>query len=105
MKYWSEVTPDMMSDEEKIDDSYVRHPPSFRSERFNKFIQKLDDRLANMPGSHPRYSRRLGSPIETGAPEHAKSWMINKDFPGDEAEDEVENGNSDSDCSASDNED
>ena len=43
-KYWSAVTAEMMSEEEKVDDTYmyVRYPPSYRSERLNKFIQKLD---------------------------------------------------------------
>ena len=66
----------MLSDEEKVGDTYVRHQPSFRSERLNKFIQKLDERIENMPTTHPRHHRVLGSPIVTPVPEHAKPWML-----------------------------
>ena len=44
-RHWKEVTPEMMSDEERVGDKYVRHPPSFRSEKVSKFIEKLDSRL------------------------------------------------------------
>ena len=30
---WKEVTPEMKSDEERVGDKYVCHPPSFRSEK------------------------------------------------------------------------
>ena len=76
MKYWSEVTPDMMSDEEKDGETYFRHQPSFRSTRFNNFIEKLDERIEKMPTSHPRHTRILGSPVEMATPKNAKPWMI-----------------------------
>ena len=28
---WADVTPEMMSDEERDEEIYVRHPPSYRS--------------------------------------------------------------------------
>ena len=30
-QYWSDITADMMLDEEKQGDVYIRHPPSYRS--------------------------------------------------------------------------
>lgn len=66
----------MLSDEEKVGDTYVRHQPSFRSERLNKFIQKLDERIDNTPTTHPRHPRLLGSPVARPVPEHAKPWML-----------------------------
>ena len=65
-----------MSDEEKVGDTYVRHPPAYRSDRLNRFIQKLDDRLNSTPSHHARHSRILGSPIEKPVHPRAKSWMI-----------------------------
>lgn len=76
MKYWSQVTPDMLSDEEKVGDTYVRHQPSYRSERLKRFIEKLDKRLEDTATSHPRHVRVLGSPVQKTPPEHAKPWMI-----------------------------
>ena len=32
------ITPEMMSDEEKVGDKWIRRPPSYRSEQFTKFI-------------------------------------------------------------------
>ena len=61
---WAEVTPDLMSEEEKEGDVYVRHPPSHRSDSSNKFIKKLDQQLDSKMDRkrHPRLRRRLGSP-------------------------------------------
>jgi len=44
--YWMDITPDMMSDEEKINDVYVRHPPSYHSEKFHNYLIKLDKHVA-----------------------------------------------------------
>ena len=41
-KFWVDVTADMMSEEERVGDRYVRHPPSYRSQKRSKFIMKLD---------------------------------------------------------------
>lgn len=35
---WAEITPDLMSEEEKEGDVYIRHPPSYRSDSLNRFI-------------------------------------------------------------------
>lgn len=66
----------MMSDEEKVGDTYVRHPPAYRSERLNRFIQKLDSCLDSTPSRHARHTRVLGSPVEKRIPARAKSWML-----------------------------
>ena len=75
-KYWSDVTAEMMSDEEKDGDTYVRHPPAYRSDQLNRFIEKLDSRLESTPSRHARHARVLGSPIQKLAPAGAKSWML-----------------------------
>lgn len=78
-KYWADVTADMMSDEEKIGDEYVRHQPSFRSDRLNRFIQKLERRLESTRSMHARHARVLGS-----SNSKAKSWMIKSMEPVEE---------------------
>ena len=42
--HWKDVTADMMSGEERVGDIYVCQPPSYRSEKFHKFLMKLDER-------------------------------------------------------------
>ena len=44
MTFWASITPDMMSDEEKRGTKYIRHQPCYQSDRFNAFMQKLDER-------------------------------------------------------------
>ena len=82
----------MMSDEEKSGESYVRHQPSYRSERFNKFIQKLDERLENMPSQHPRHTRVLGSPVAKAIPQNAMTWMLAPDSQPPLTEDQETGG-------------
>ena len=59
--YWKDVTPDMMSDEEKQGDVFIHHQPSYRS---TKFLNKLDQRAAAKSSYQPRASRELGSPAK-----------------------------------------
>ena len=75
---WAEVSPDLISEEEKEGDVYVRHPPSHRSDSLNKFIKKLDQRLDSKMDrkTHPRLGRRLGSPRDKTVPPGCKKWMI-----------------------------
>ena len=40
-----------MSDEEKVDDTFVRHRPNYRSAKLNKFIDKLDARYEKKRGN------------------------------------------------------
>ena len=51
----------MMSNEERMSDIYLRHPPSYRSEKFHKFLMKLDERAAAKSNSHSRFKRQEGS--------------------------------------------
>ena len=66
----------MMSDEEKVGETFVRHPPAYRSDRLNAFINKLDARLSKTTSSHARHPRVLGSPVTKKVPSAAKSWMV-----------------------------
>jgi len=85
-KFWADVTADMMSEEERVGDVYVRHPPHYRSEKLNKFIRKLDERASKKSKSHARFSRKEGSPRKLPIPKHAKQWMIQAKPPQDEVE-------------------
>ena len=77
--YWCDVSAEMMSEEEKIGDNYVRHPPSYRSKKMNEFIQVLDGRAEKKGSTHPRIGRVLGSPRNGAVPSGAKSWIVRKD--------------------------
>ena len=65
-----------MSDEEKRGDVYVRHRPEYRSDRFNSFIDKLDERCDKKSSHHARFKRCVGTPSKTPQPVHVKSWMV-----------------------------
>ena len=81
-QYWSDITADMMSDEEKQSDVYIRHPPLYRSSTLTKFIEKLDSRseAKNGNNSHPRQKRQLGTSIDAPVPLKAKNWMLKSEF-------------------------
>ena len=72
---WKNVTAEMMSDEEKCDDTYVRHQPEYRSEKFTSFLNKLDERCSKKQTSHARYKRSIGSPSKTVPPTGIEKWM------------------------------
>lgn len=67
----------MMSDEEKEDDTYIRHPLDYRSDALNNFITKLDARC-DKELTHSRGQHTLGSPRKIHIPQRAKKWMIKK---------------------------
>ena len=75
-KYWSDVSAEMMSEEQKVADKYIRHPPLYRSQRLNEFVDKLDHRLSKCLSDRPRISRILGSPHKPTPPMNAKKWTI-----------------------------
>ena len=77
-KLWVDITPDMMSEEEKCNDTYIRHPPSYRSKAVEKFLTKLDTRCEQQMSTHPRVKRLLGSPRKLRVPRHAKGWVMKK---------------------------
>ena len=80
-KLWQMITPDMMSDEEILGDVYIRHPPTYRSDKLNKFLSALDQRAekSHAKTAHPRIARQLGSPVTRPAPVHAKKWMTKQE--------------------------
>ena len=45
---WSEVSPEMMSDEEREGEGYVCHQPHYRSRSLNSFIKKLDSTIKTL---------------------------------------------------------
>ena len=76
-KFWKDVKPEFMSDEEKINDNtYVRHPPLYRSDRFTRFLKKLDERADKTLKKHARFERREGSPRDIPPPDGAKMWLL-----------------------------
>ena len=77
MAVWSTITPEMMSDEEKDGDMYIRHPPSYRSQNF---LCKLDERADKTnTKSHARFQRKKGSPRMKTPPVNLKKWMKKND--------------------------
>ena len=89
---WADVTPNMMSEEEKDGDFYIRHQPSYRSNTLNKFIKKLDQRLeADINRKkHPCLLRTLGSPHKQHVPLKCKKWTEEADDTGDSAQEPQE---------------
>ena len=67
-----------MSDEEKREEVYVRHPPFYRSDALTKFISKLNKRCDKKMSTHPRVKRNVGSPAKTPTPANAKKWTVKK---------------------------
>ena len=65
-----------MSDEEKVGETFVRHPPTYRSDRLNAFVNKPDKRLSKLTTGHARHPRVLGSPVTKSVPASAKPWMV-----------------------------
>ena len=89
---WAHITVEMMSDEEKDGDCFIRHPPSYRSEKLSKFLQKLDERADNKnKAGHARFSRRVGSPWTKPLPAGARKWMIAEEQIGLHSSSETEN--------------
>ena len=66
----------MMSDEEKRGDTYVRHQPEYRSDKFTEFLDKLDERCSKKQTSHSRYKRCIGTPTKKSAPSGIQKWMV-----------------------------
>ena len=64
-KYWQDVLPCMMSDEEERGDEYIRHPPVYRSEVLSSFISKLDSRCDKAQKTQPCKKQILGSPLQS----------------------------------------
>ena len=84
----------MMSDEEKRGTKYIRHQPCYRSDRFNSFMQKLDERNEK-ESLHARFIREIGSPVEKQIPPNAKPWMLWSADNADNTESGTVNSNED----------
>ena len=69
-----------MSDEERSGDSYIRHPPSYRSKALSDFITKLDARLDKEKKIHPRLMCMQGSPHKKSIPMKFKKWTVKKEL-------------------------
>lgn len=96
----------MMSDEEKRDEIYVRHQPTYRSDTLNAFIKKLDKRSAEASTSHAKFPRVVGTPTKKAIPPSTKKWIVKQmsaspkatDVDGDETHAREQDGqHSDSD--------
>ena len=77
---WADVLPEMMSDEELVEDFYVRHPPLYRSSALSDFINKLEARLGKEKSIHYRLERRPGCAVEKPVPSRFKKWTIKKEL-------------------------
>ena len=72
-KLWDEITPDMMTEEESEEEKgFVRHRQSWRSNVFNRFMDKLDNRRNQKTLAKPR---ELGEQVERLPPICVKKWM------------------------------
>lgn len=79
-KRWNSISPEMMSDEEKRGSVYIRHQPEYRSETFNLFMNKLDERSCKQGSVHARFQREIGSPVKLPVPVGIKTWMLKKEY-------------------------
>ena len=71
---WVDVSPEMISVEEKVGEMYIRQPPVYQSQSLDKFISKLDICLdSGKNNKHPRADRKLGSPHTKPIPVRCKS--------------------------------
>ena len=66
------MTVDMMSDEEKRGDMYVRHQPSYRFDVLNAFIKNID-RSAAYGSFHAKFQRYSDNVC---VPSSAKRWIV-----------------------------
>ena len=89
-KIWESVTADMMSEEEKRGETYVRHQPEYRSDKFTSFINKLDERYYKKKSVHARYKRSVGTPTKKSLPTGIHKWLVkpvqSAEQPGQSAE-------------------
>ena len=72
-KFWEGITPDMMTEEESEEEKgFVRHRQSWRSDVFNRFMDKLDSSRNQKTLAKPR---ELGEQVERMPPICVKKWM------------------------------
>ncbi len=71
---WNDVSAEMMTEEDTgSDDNFIRHRQSWRSEKFNNFIEELD---SAKNAKTLAKKREIGSGIERDVPQVAKTWLI-----------------------------
>ena len=78
MKAWKYMRADMMSEEENDGDGFIRHRYSWRSDKLNKFIEKLDKRHGKSTRAGPAKKRIYGQMITKQTPENLPPWMVAK---------------------------
>ena len=84
----------MISDEEKVRELFIHHPPTYRSDRLNTFIDKLDERLSKLTTGYVRHPRVLVSPRIKDVLASAKAWMV-KEYSTDPAEGHINQSDQD----------
>lgn len=93
-KLWLDVTPEMMTEEETgTENNYIRHRQSWRSNRFNLLMEKLDG-SKNVRSLAKQ--REVGETVFRSPPIIAMKWMLN-------ASDTQETDHSDQETDHSDN--
>ena len=75
LKLWEDITPEMMTEEETgSDNKFVRHRQSWRTRKFNRFMDRIDNYKTSTSSSGKQ--RVLGNEIDRLAPVSAKQWML-----------------------------
>ena len=93
---WKHVTPDM-SEEEEEGDSFIRHQPSWRSDIFNHFLEKLEGRYKAKHARSLAKPRTYGEPVQKPPPASAPSWMVRQHCTDDNSANELFSDASDAD--------
>ena len=73
---WEQIHPTMMSEEEEVDGKFKVCQQEWRSDTFNDFMERLDERASNSSRKRPRCERYLGTPVKMDPPAKAKEWMV-----------------------------
>ena len=73
-KYWSDVIPEMVSEEERVGDRWLWHRLSYKYFKITQFIAKVDSRAPN--NKHACFPRDISSPVQLNIPAQAKDWTI-----------------------------
>ena len=76
MSKWDKASADMMSEEEEDDNgTFIRHRYAWRSDNFNRFIDKLEECIAKNSKKSLAKNRTYGDTLNTPPPLHAHEWM------------------------------
>lgn len=81
---WNSVTADMMTEEEMgTENNYIRHRQSWRSTRFNSFMETLDEERCTKTLAR---QRDTGDIVVRPPPPRVKPWMVATEERDDEGE-------------------